>query len=369
MNVIKLARAGLFALLLSLTGAGCWDISPIEDRALALMLGLDRVGDGYRVSIQVPTISNFIQTNNGGVQRDQHAFQAFVEQGASLAGIFQRLEDENYRILIAGSVKVIIVSRSLAEQGLSRLLASFLRQPMISPQTLLLLAIQSPEEILRWQPGFKMQPALIIGKQLRAPLKRSFSYPMELWEFVARVDNRAPDPYLPLIRINRANGSYLLEGLALFRDDKLVGFLSPEEAYLFGILSGKARKAIIQFAAGQDSVTLHNVYHRTRLDVVRSNHRNILRMRLAVKGSILDLPPSMETDRPENLEYLKEEAQRQLTARIGGLIKKFQTLGVDPVGFGNQLIIAGVPEWRETFRQIPFRIQTTIDYRYTPPAR
>ena len=219
--------------------SGCWDIIPVEDRALVIVLGLDKDGGNIRLSVQVPTIKNLIQTASTFTDRQKPTFKPFAVESPSLLEDIQQLEDRVFQSMIIGTVKIIIVSPRMAGADLLDNLTILLRQPMVSFQTLVLCADNRADEIVRLEAPFDIQPGLIIGKQQLSALKMARSFPIRLWDFVARVDNGITDPFLPIIKVDAENESYLLEGIKVFHQDKPVGTLNPEESYLFGILINK----------------------------------------------------------------------------------------------------------------------------------
>ena len=145
--------------------------------------------------------------------------------------------------------------------------------------------------------------------------------------------------------------------------------MNPYETYLFGILSGRAKKALAEVRLGKESFMLHNIFHQTRIRVLTVGRRRILQVKVKIKGSFIDLPERLCTDNPRDLQLLKETAQRQFGAELTALIQKLQSLAADPVGFSSKLVIAGVSDWRAVFRSIPVKVTVDMDFRYSPPSR
>ncbi len=367
---MKLRFIRQYLLLAGITVAvsGCWDIAPIEDRAIGLMVGLDKAKPGYRIGIQIPTLDNLAQTNSPNHTKGTTIFQTFWAEGESVSSLIQRIEDENYRSFVSGAVKVIVVSETIGADGIARLLASFLRHPMVSPQTLVLLTDQKVADILNHQPVLKLQPALTIVKQMASPLKRSRTYPMELWEFIARMDNQSPDSYLPLIRLDPQNKNYILEGLALFKGQKMVGKLDSNESYLFGVLTSSAKRGLVDIQVGKATVGFSMLFHHSKVKVVTANRHKLLEIRLNVKGILLDIPPAFP-DQQTVLETIKKAAEDQYRVQVKNLIHKLQLLDTDPAGFGRKLELAGDRHWRDTYRTIPVKVIANVNIRYSPPFR
>ena len=145
-----------------------------------IVIGVDRNADLIRLSAQVPTIKNLIQTASNFTDRQKPIFKPFVVESKSLLENIQQLEDRIFQSMIIGAVKIIIISPQVAEDDLLNTLTVFLRQPMVSFQTLVMCSEDKAEEIVKFEAPFDIQPGLMIGKQQVSALKLIRSFPMHL---------------------------------------------------------------------------------------------------------------------------------------------------------------------------------------------
>ncbi len=363
----RIVLLGLIILLSLCCLSGCWDIIPIEDRAIVAVLGLDKVGNNIRLSVQVPTVKNLIQTASNFTNRERPTFKPFTVESQSLLEDIQQLEDRIFQSMVIGTVKIIIVSPQAAREGLLDNLTIFLRQPTVSFQTLVLCADNAADEVVKFEAPFDIQPGLFIGKQQASALKLIRSFPIRLWDFIARVDNGITDPYLPIIRLDQENKGYVLEGVMVFNKDKLIGALSPEESYLFGVLTSNVEEGYKEINVQNKEVGFSKVAYKSRIQIVKRNGQAQILIKVNAQGTLLQIPKGFP-NRVETYQLFKRNMEKQLGSEVSAFVKKLQAMKTDPVGFRKYMEVSGIKNWRETYPSIPVAVKVEFKYRNLSPA-
>ncbi len=368
-NFLKYTRLGLILSLVLLCLSGCWDIIPIEDRAQVLVLGVDyaTVGgneNGVRLSGQVPTIKNLIQTASTHTDRQKPIFKPIIVEGKSLLEDIQQMEDRVFQSMVIGNVKMIILSPQVAEKDLVNFLTIFLRQPTVSFQTLVLCAENSASDIVQFEAPFDIQPGLMIGKQQNSALKLIRSFPMRLWDLIARIDNGITDPYLPVISLDQDNKCYVLNGLKVFHGDKIVATLSSDDSYLFGILTGKVEEGYKEITVKNQEIGFSKVQYRTKIRIVKDQK---LQVEVKTSGTLLQIPEGFP-DRVETYKLFQREMEKQLRGQVLSFIKKLQSLNSDPVGFRKYMEVAGIKNWEEAYPGFPVEVKVRFNFRNYSPS-
>jgi Ger(x)C family germination protein len=363
---------GLILFLWFLCLSGCWDIIPIEDRAQVLIIGVDRNENRIRLSAQVPTIKNLIQPASNFTNWQRPIMKPFVMENKSIIEDIQQLEDRIFQSMIVGTVKIIIISPRVAENDLLDILTIFLRQPMVSFQTLVLCSENNADEIVKFEAPFDIQPGLMIGKQQVSALKLIRSFPMKLWEIIARIDNGITDPYLPVIKLDQENQCYVLEGVKVFHQDKIIGTLSPDETYLLGILTSQVEEGYKEINVKHHEIGFSKVQFKSKIRIIK--HRNqdrsrlfTIRVEVKASGTLLQIPKGFP-NRVESYKLFKKEMEKQLKRQILSFIKKLQLLNTDPIGFRQSMETAGIKNWDTVYPGFPVEVNVHFNYRNFPPA-
>lgn len=372
MRLMKYGWLGLLFILIILCLSGCWDIIPIEDRAQVLVIGVDYAPasdneNRVRLSAQVPTIKNLIQTSSPFMDRQKPVFKPLIVEGKSFLEAIQSMEDRVFQSMVIGNVKIIIISSQAAQADLLDILTILLRQPTVSFQTQVMYSEDSAEEIVRFETPFELQPGLMIGKQQESSLKLIQSFPMRLWELIARIDNGITDPYLPVISLDRENKCYVLDGLKIFQGDKIIATLSPDDSYLFGILTGKVEEAYKEITVQDQVVGFSKVQYQSKIRTVKQQNQKQLQVEIRATGTLLQIPKGF-ANRAATYKMFRNEMEKQLRKQILSFIKKLQSLDSDPVGFRKSMEIAGIKNWDEIYPKVPVDVKVQFKFRNFSPA-
>lgn len=372
MKLFTHGKLWLILILAMVCLSGCWDILPIEDRAQVLVIGVDSVRtpdnkSEIRLSAQIPTIKNLIQTASNLTDRQKPIFKPFVVESKSLLKCIQSLEDQLFQSMAVGNVQLIILSPKVAADDLLNILAIFLRQPTVSFQTLVMCAENSAAEIVQFEAPFDIQPGLMIGKQQVSALKLVHSFPMRLWDLIARIDNGITDPYLPVISLDRENKSYVLEGLKLFQGDKTIATLSPDDSYLFGILTGKVEEAYKEITVRNQAIGFSKVQYKSKIRIAKHQNQNRLQVEIKAAGTLLQIPKGFP-DQVATYKLFQKEMEKQLREQVLSFIKKLQSLNTDPVGFRKVMENAGIMNWDEVYPGFPVDVKVKFRFRNLSPA-
>ncbi|HEX3044191.1 MAG TPA: Ger(x)C family spore germination protein [Bacillota bacterium] len=372
MRLLAYGKLGLLLILAMVCLAGCWDIIPIEDRAQVLVIGVDsaRTPDNrnqVRLSAQIPAIKNLIQTASNFTDRQKPIFKPLVVEGKSLLMCIQGLENRLFQSMVIGNVKLIIISPGVAADDLLNILTIFLRQPTVSYQTLVMCAEGSAEEIVQFEAPFDIQPALMIGKQEVSALKLIHSFPIKLWELIARIDNGISDPYLPVISLDQENKSYVLEGMKLFQGDKIIATLSADDSYLFGVLTGKVEEGYKEITVKNQEIGFSKVRYKSRVRIINPQNQPQLQVEIKAAGTLLQIPKGFP-DRVTTYKLFQKEMEKQLREQVLSFVKKLQALNTDPVGFRKIMENAGIMNWKEVYPRIPVAVKVRFGFRNFSPA-
>ena len=180
------------------------------------------------------------------------------------------------------------------------------------------------------------------------------------------------DPYLPIIKLDQENKCYLLEGVKVFNKDKIVGTLSPDESYLFGILTSQVEEGYKEITVRNQEIGFSKVQYKSKIRIIKRLNQDgtrpyLIRVEVKALGTLLQIPQGF-TNRVESYKLFKAEMEKQLKRQIWSFVKKLQFLNTDPVSFRNHLEVAGIKNWKEVYPMIPLEVKVHFDYRNFAPA-
>ena len=374
-------RAAAAIILLALLLTGCWDRSEIEDQAYVILLGLDRGDEG---KIMVSTDLAITQSLSAGLLGARAsagpphmAVRLLTVQAETITQAITTLNGGMSRRLDLRQLRGIVVGEELAREGLEPLLMELSRHSLARPSALLVQARGRAYDLLRLQepvgevnPGRMADGLILQAKQLHlAP-------PVRMHHFMLRLAAPGGDPYLPAAAVNpwitippqepkeatatsaiagdmpRGGGNPVeFIGTAIFRRDRLAGFLSVDETQMLLALRGEMGKAYTTFPDPTDPdkpVTLR--FHQENKPTYKASFRGArpyVKVRIVFEGEVLAIPGGTDFVPPEMRQRLERASKKYAEETMARLLTRLHDWEADAVGFGHQFrgSVTTWPEW------------------------
>lgn len=150
-----------------------------------------------------------------------------------------------------------------------------------------------------------------------------------------------------------------LSGAAVFRSDKLVGWLDGREARGYNWVVGKATSGILVVDAPQRSVELDPLASLIGLEIIRSkgafkpnitdDGRNIgIVVKISAEASIADVQPYIDSYSDSELwGFLERQLEEAIKSEAMAAIRKAQQLRADIFGFGREVYRTNPKVWKQ----------------------
>jgi spore germination protein KC len=348
-------------------GSGCWDVDEIDDRAIVLALGLDLTPEGeILTSIQLPNIIDLTNYFTEGGKAPEKPYRVRVSRGKTVFGAIPGLQSKTSSNLFLGQIQAIIISAELAMQGLKPLLDFMDRHPEIPLQTFILIVDGSAKEILDSQLSSKEIPGISIHNFLESSSKADMVYSLRVHEIKKRMLIGPEAAYLPIIAYDDREKTYIINGLAVFHKDRMVGRLNPIETRMLGFLVGKARNAYPSVTLANGAIaTFRDVKCRTKYQVSTAGARIRFKVKARAQGFLVELTSNQGEFLPEEIKQITKKTEQEITIGMLKTINRLQELNSDLLGLG-ELLRATKPEiwkglnWEERFPEV----EVEVDFRF-----
>lgn len=207
----------LLACLLLLTG--CWSRREIDRVALVLTAGVDRAEAGVLLTVQFPV------PRGGGSQSSSATVSA---TGRTLDEAIHTLLQRSGRFISWTHLQTLMISADYAGQGIGDLLDFLMRVPEVTERARLVVADGSAADLVAATVPGEPQSGLGFRQILVSGRREGFTPWVELVEFSGRLLEPGIAPVAALAR-RGPSGTPDLAGVAVFRGDRLAGFLSAAE--------------------------------------------------------------------------------------------------------------------------------------------
>lgn len=359
--------------------SGCWDAIELKERLIITGLAFDQ-GDEpgiYRISFQGAVST---EISGGGGQGSTPVF-VFTGEGRTLQEVLSKMSQAVPKIISLSHVTVLIISDALAEQvGIGEFIDFVERDPKTRITMQVLIAKEtSAKNILTVTSPISSVTANNLAQKVNFTNRDySHNYPNKIDDVIRGmvVPGGGPTISGAVIKTNEAaenkteggteSGSskenvdtvtvptYVsIDGMALFKGDKLVGFTEGDEGLGLSMIRNKAKGTAMNISCPEDAS--------------RSIAINLTFSKSEVKGKIIDGRPSFSIDVKQkgviseatcpvilnsgDVIQTYEKTWSEKTRKILlSAIEKAQKSGTDVLEFGHVLEkerSAQYKEWRD----------------------
>ncbi|MGO0063350.1 Ger(x)C family spore germination protein [Brevibacillus fluminis] len=359
-------------LFVSLLLAGCWDRVEIQDRLFVMGVGIDKLPSKdkkktrYRLTVQLTEA----QALSGKVKNPNIApIWNISTVGESIFECIRLTATRIARKPFYEHLQVVVIGEELAREGIEKPLDLFLRDQEMRRKIKLVIAKGEAKDVLEVRPRLMPVPARYISMLTEEAQVKTTRIPLmsAVGEFTSNLHAGA-DSLLPQIEPNYREVRF--SGGAVFKQDKLVGWLSGEEV--------KAHRWIVGTkSAGDEVIFLENGKYstfevkssRATIHAAMRDSRPVFQIRLQIEGHIAEdgfnRNPTLQKIR-EKEQLLSKKIKKDLETHIRKVQQVYQA---DIFGFGEQLRRhhykywkAHKKDWPQVFKdaEVAVQVETSI---------
>jgi spore germination protein KC len=333
-------------------------------------IAVDKSPDGgYELTLELIDIAAI---KNGSAQ-DALIVSAV---GPSLFEATRNAKKKLFNTLYFGSMRTIIVSEEVArDTGVLAIIDGFIRGAETRETVVLAISQEKKASDLILAAGLdfsdtSMEIAKIVVDNQKSD---STTRNVPLFEAYNYVQAKGLELVLPAFHVVENDGEDVVEvnGLAVFRGDKLVSFLSPEESHYFLMATEVGSRGALSFTMPdtEAKVALEIVECANIPDVRYADGAVTVSLEVELGYRIVELAGVSEPVSEDVLRDINQQAERVLADRIAAVFRKTQeNPGLDIYGYGNllyenhyKLWTEIEDEWEELYRDASFevRVKTT----------
>lgn len=356
----------LLILIFTVNLTGCWNYREIESMSIVAGVAIDK----SQTSKQYEMTAEIIDIESG---KDSKSVPRYITlTGDSIFDIARNMIAISDRKLYWSHAKCIIVSTTLAREGLGDIIDWFIRDAETRSDMYLLVSTEkTAKEVITASPTSGKIMSLELANQLRNQKLASRAPILDLWDFADSLIQPGKSAIVPRVFLNRQSGipTPSIDGIGVFKKDALIGIIEGSETkYLLFALNKIKGGLLLIYTENQKPLTLEIFQSKTKIKPV-------------LKGNSLDINITTETvvalaeDQPL-LQFFKEEQRKEIERNaslvlqnsIYNSIKKVQEeYGSDIFGFGAK-VQEDMPKtwkrlsssWSDKFKDVPVSVTSKI---------
>ncbi|MCK9861138.1 Ger(x)C family spore germination protein [Paenibacillus sp. ATY16] len=335
---------GLFLVIML---GGCWDNKDINHRALPIAMGISYQQGNYEVFLDIPKVTE----KNEGIQIISAKGNSI---SAAVNKISMNLEDQVDLL----HLKVLIVDKAFATQGLNEITASTIRSRHISPKTMFVICDEPLDRFFKGINNINNGD----GKEIYDFFQKNSGWNPEIahtpvWKVFRSIHSYTNDVVLPIIKSGESTAIQSM-GSGILKNGKMVGRLNNEQTLLYNVYDGNSLDGKIEVIG---KATVQIVSSRIHNESKFVSGKPVLNSELKLKVIILDVIGNPTVD------VIKTELQILLQRVMDQIFRKVQLANADIFGIGqhyrDDLPRTELAQWRTKYlpeAKINLEVKTTI---------
>lgn len=376
---MKKTVASLLSILLALSLCGCWNYRELESITTVTGMAIDKTIDGkWYITAEIVDFN----TQDGGGSASKSTLIA--AEGETLFDSIRNMIEISGQKLYWSHALSFIVSLDVAEDGLADLVDWIGRNPELRPESIIFVSREeNARSVLSMETPNYVYHSYAMYSTARAMTNVSKAPLYQYHQVIGSLSDVGQAALLPVVGAVNVGDEKVLSvaGAAYLRDDKLSGFLTPEETFYWSFIVDEMKGGIINVQYGQNSDPNDTRRNRVALEV----KKNKTKIKPEYKDSKLTIDVKFDTDvavadveTKENIftedgqQKFVESAQKSMETKCMGLIQKMQSIGgPDIFGFGSA-IKKSLPslwksiekDWPNQFPVVKVHVESKINIQH-----
>ncbi|MFN0223033.1 Ger(x)C family spore germination protein [Paenibacillus sp. KR2-11] len=351
MNLRRLLLAAVLVLSL-LAVTGCWNRRELNELTIVFALGIDKAEDGYLVSVQLVNAQEIASKGGSGYATP---ITVYSSKGATVFEALRRMSTKLNRRMYLSHIRAVVIGEEVARQGVGDALDFLSRDHELRTDFFVLIARESrAEQILGALTPLEKIPANKMYSALQV-MKENWAGETEITldDLLSDMLSKGTNPVVTGIQLtgstqramNKSNvGKTVTDtvlryhGMAAFRDDRLAGWLTEEEAIGFNYVLRNLKSSIVNLRCpgGGGKVAMELTRIQSKIRASAQDGAPEITIRLETEANIGDVECPLKVmdiqTVPEIEQRLEEAIRGSIRAGVQASQKRLKT---DIFGFGN----------------------------------
>lgn len=371
MKKIKITLLAFIILFNAILASGCWNYREVDKLAIVAGVAVDKEKNGlFKVTAEIVNISgeNDKKTSSVLISMEGKTMFDAVRNGISLSG----------KRLYWSHEKVLILSKEVANEGVTKVLDWFNRDSETRADIHILISEKgSAKEILSSQQNTGEIKSFVLDDMIKNQKSLSKAPIIDILQFDNDLKAEGQSAIAPSVTLKQSDDKAIPQilGTAIFKFDKLLGFLNGEETKNLMFIRNMVKAGVLTEGTQENDktkpVSLEIFNSKTQVKPVTKGKDINIKLNVDATVAIDEIGSTENLIDDEGRSRLEERAEKTLKSQIEFLIKKIQLeYDTDIFGFGAKLRenksrlwreIRG--NWEEKFKYLEVDVTTNVHIR------
>ncbi|MEN2767770.1 Ger(x)C family spore germination protein [Ornithinibacillus xuwenensis] len=301
----------------------------------------------------------------------------------SIKGAVDEADKRSNKTIVGGKLELEIYGKSVAEKGINPYLDTLRRDATIPDTMLLAVSETTGKEIIDTQEsGLSTNIGEFLHGLVQTGIQTKLFPSVSLQQLSTIINNEGIDPILPIIGLDE--GVPKIKGIALFKNDKLVGEVPIEEEKLFMLIQGTVRgqlfevqlptEALSDYIKDESSgdseenfTTTFLIEHGTGDIKLKNKEKLQFDTNIDIELNLMEISKKYDLEKEKAIQDLEKEVEKEVKKRYEKILKQLKELNSDAFGYGviyrinNKDGKLTKKEWDKLFPKIESKFTVNVD--------
>lgn len=374
-------------LILSLVLTGCWDRRELNEIAITLALGIDKVDEEFQLTAQVVVPSEVSMKQSSG----RSTVTLFQATGETIFEAFRKMTIDSPRKIYPGHLRMLVIGEELAKAGVGESLDLLSRDWELRSDFYVVVAKdKTAAEILNVTTPIESIPANKMFNTLKTSEENwAVTKGVTLDELLGDLITDGKDAVLTGIQVfgNQEVGSskqnvesitpaaqIQYDYLAVFRQDKLVGWLNESESKGYNYIIDSVKSTVASISCPEEGkVSIEVINSKSELKGKINKGEPEVNVTIEVEGNVGEVECHIDLKDTKTIDALEKSYEKELKEIVHQTIETLQKqYKSDIFGFG-QAIHRSNPkiwkkiksQWDEIFPELTVNVEVDMKIYHT----
>ncbi|MFJ8090269.1 Ger(x)C family spore germination protein [Lysinibacillus sp. NPDC095746] len=376
-------KAICLLIIITLLLGGCWSKRELNEIAIVVGLGIDKLDNEYEITVQVvdPSEISSKQPSTG-----RSPVITYHSKGATVFEAIRKMTTETARKLYFAHLQVVVLGDQLAKEGMNEPLDLISRDHEFRNDFDVIVAHDATaDEVLNVLTPIEKVPANKILNSLKTSEKTwGTTQSIKIDELINTLNNKETSVVMSTIEIQgeksegmeqtnvkRSKASAILKyvGLAVFKEDKFIGLLTEEESRSLAFLKDKIESTIEIIACPKGGTLSTEITHsKTKIKGEFKNGAPKINVSIDVDQNVGEVECNIDLTKEKSIQYVSKKTEELIKKQIEKTIRSVQqNYRVDIFGFGEALHRTNPKEWKKIkkdwltiFQELPVKVEVHV---------
>ena len=318
----------LIPLLLLLSG--CYNYRELNDLTIVSAISINKIDDKYDVTAQVVNPKKEQDTSSS----NEPDFITYNSEGKSIQEAFRLIVKESPKKMYGAQMQILIIDENIAKENLKDILDFLARDPEIRKEFYILIG--KSKDILEILTPLDNISSQNIMDSLKANNKyMGYSNLITFNDLISNFQNDNIEIALPSIEIignenkgdeeenlesTKSEASVVLSNIGVFKDNKLVGYLTEKESLAYNFVMNNITNALITTNYPNDKYIVNEIIESSTKTEAKPKD-NKINIKIKGKAAISEVNYDIDLTKEKNVKKLEKDLNKKIEKFIKKSIK------------------------------------------------